>query len=178
MPDTKEKRLEYFLEACKLPEVTDWWYDPRILQPETQHPVWHSGVVLEIEFLHRYALQIKAVDTPKLVWYEDGEDKSYDICETFNEFERISWLNSHGIRNDEDLNQAQDDKNLIIQVDNYFEAYIEDMLDGKTIAHYDYDIEPVVCVSSKSALDMIKAYIGNKLIMEWNKGVPCGWKWR
>ena len=150
-------------KAISHPEVTNYWINSDLFNPELQDSIWYGSdeIVLEIKYMNRFTFIIRGVGDIDMEWFEKDEEVADDKCSSFDEYEIRTWLGDHKIFSDTDMAKAIDVEKLVFDNNNWFQAELYDCKEDEYISdNWDstWDTEPVN-VDSEGVMEYIREYL-------------------
>ena len=117
-----EKHLRTLFEkAVRHPDVTSYQLvNYGIFNPNRQDSIWFDGELLNITYQNRFIFSIYTGGDVALSY-----KATLDYCDSA--YEMTTWLETHGIKNDEDLGEALSKEEISIDHGNWFEFALFDM---------------------------------------------------
>ena len=164
--------------AINHPEVTNYWINSDLFNPELQDSIWYGSdeTVLEIKYMNRFIFEIRCVGDIDMEWLEEDEKVTDDKCYSSDEYEIRTWLGDHKIFSDTDMAKAIDAGKLVFDNNNWFQAELYDCKENEYISdNWDstWDTEPV-SVDSDGVMEYIREYLKELLDEEESHHIMAG----
>lgn len=165
-------------KAISHPEVTSYWINPDLFNPELQDSIWYGSdeIVLEIKYMSRFIFTIRSVGDIDMEWFEKDEKATDDTCYSYDEYKIRTWLGEHKIFSDTDMAKAIDAKKLVFNNNNWFQVGLYDCKEDEYISdNWDsiWNTEPVN-VDSEGVMEYIREYLRELLDEEEGHHIMAG----